>query len=131
MPIEKQVARYGPLKDFIAQGVKVGNTIHLSGQVSIDAAGATVAAGDIVGQVRQTYANIAEALGHFDATLQNVVSETWFVTDIPNVLKHSREVFTARAEAYGGQPDTTQTLIGIAALFQPDLLIEIQIVACV
>jgi hypothetical protein len=62
MAIEKQVVRYGPLEDFIAQGVRVGDTIHLSGQVSVDAAGVTVAPGDIVGQVRQAYANVAEVL---------------------------------------------------------------------
>ena len=129
MAIEKQVVRYGPLKDFIAQGVRVGDTIHLSGQVSADAAGATVAPGDIVGQVRQAYANVAEVLGHFGATLDNVVSETWFVTDIPAMMKQGRAVFAARTEAYGGPPDTAQTLIQIAALFQPDLLIEIQCVA--
>jgi 2-iminobutanoate/2-iminopropanoate deaminase len=129
LAIEKQVIRFGPLKDFIAQGVRVGDTIHLSGQVSVDTAGATVASGDIVGQVRQAYANVAEVLGHFGATLDNVVSETWFVTDIPALMKQSRGVFETRAEAYGGPPDTAQTLIQIGALFQPDLLIEIQCVA--
>ncbi len=107
----------------------MGDTIHMSGQVSVDGAGATVAAGDIVGQVRQAYANVAEVLGHFGATLDNVVSETWFVTDVPGLNRKAREVFTARAEAFGGQPDTAQTLIGVSALFQPDLMIEIQCVA--
>ena len=129
MAIEKQVVRFGPLAGFIAQGGRVGDTIHMSGQVSVDAAGATVAAGDIVGQVRQAYANVAEVLGHFGATLDNVVSETWFVTDVPGLNRKAREVFTARAEAFGGQPDTAQTLIGVSALFQPDLMIEIQCVA--
>jgi enamine deaminase RidA (YjgF/YER057c/UK114 family) len=95
----------------------------------VDAEGATVAPGDIVGQVRQAYANVAEVLGHFDATLENVVSETWFVVDVPGLNKRARAVFTARAEAFGGQPETAQTLIGVSALFQPDLMIEIQVVA--
>jgi 2-iminobutanoate/2-iminopropanoate deaminase len=129
MAIDKQVARYGPLKDFIAQGVRVGDTIHLSGQVSVDGTGATVAPNDIVGQVRQAYLNVAEVLGHFGATLDNVVSETWFVTDVPNLNRNARAVFTARAVAFGRPPDTAQTLIGVSALFQPDLMIEIQCVA--
>ena len=129
MAIEKQVARYGPLKDFIAQGVRVGDTIHMSGQVSVDAAGKTGAPGDIVGQVRQAYANVVEVLGHFGATLDNVVSETWFVVDVPNLNRNARGVFAARAEAFGGPPDTAQTLIGVSALFQPYLKIEIQCVA--
>ena len=107
MPIEKQVVRYGPLKDFIAQGVRVGNTIHVSGQVSVDAAGEVVGAGDIVAQVRQAYVNLAEVLGHFGAGLENVASETYFVTDIAGFLKTGRTVFAARAEAYGGPPAVT------------------------
>lgn len=129
MPPEKQVARYGPLADFIAQAVKVGDSIYLSGQVSVDAQGAVVAPGDIVAQVRQAYANVADALGHFDASLDHVVSETWFVTDLPGLNKKAREVFAARAEAFGGPPDTAQTLIGVSALFRPELLIEIQCLA--
>ena len=45
---EKQVVAFGPFKDFIADGVRVGDTIHLSGAVSVDEQGQTVHAGDIV-----------------------------------------------------------------------------------
>ena len=49
---EKEVVAFGPFKDFIADGVRMGDTIHLSGAVSIDAQGQPLHPGDIVGQVR-------------------------------------------------------------------------------
>jgi len=37
--------------------------------------------------------------------------------------------FAARAEAYGGNPQVAQSLIGVSELAAPDLMIEIKVVA--
>jgi len=37
--------------------------------------------------------------------------------------------FGARAEAYGGNPQVAQSLIQVAALVMPELMIEIKVVA--
>lgn len=126
----KKVVRIGPFKDVIADGVRSGDLLTLSGQVSIDAAGGVVGPGDIEAQVRQSYANIQEVLAQFDATMDDIVDETWFVTDVGNVMANMQSVFSIRAEAYGNKsPEVSQTVIGITALVMPELVIEIKVMA--
>ncbi len=127
--MEKQVVRLGPLASVIASGVRKGNLITLSGQVSIDAQGKVVAEGDIAGQVRQAYANIVEVLEAFGASISDVVDETWFVTDMQDVMANMRPVFGVRDEVYGGTYDVTQTMIQVAGLVYPELLVEIKCIA--
>lgn len=129
MAMNKQVARFGPFKDAIANGVKVGNVLHLSGQVSVDGEGNVVGRGDLGAQVRQAYANVEEVLAKFDATMDSIVDEMWLVTDMQDAMGKTQEVFRIRAEAYGGNPDVTQTLVQVAGLVMPELLIEIKCVA--
>ncbi len=129
MATERQVVRHGPFAEFIADGVKVGNMIYLSGQVSIDDQGQVVAPGDIVAQSRQAYAHIRSTLEEFGATMADIIDETVFVTDVSAVMANLETLFAARAEAYGGQPQVSQTLVQAAALFMPELMIEIKCVA--
>jgi len=129
MATEKQVARFGPFANAIANGVKKGDTIYLSGQVGIDDTGQVVGAGDIGAQVRQAYANVAETLSHFGATMDDIVDETWFVTDVASVMGDFRGVFGIRAECFGGDPQVAQTLIEISSLVMPELLVEIKCIA--
>ena len=129
---KKEVVAFGPFKDFIADGVRVGDTIHLSGSVSIDEQGQTLHPGDIVKQAQQAYGNIATVLEKFGATMDNIVYETLFVTDMQAVMGSEERMgafFGARAEAYGGNPQVSQSLIGVAELVMPELLIEIKVVA--
>ena len=62
MTIEKQTYRSGPYKDLFAQGVKVGNTLYLAGQVGVDETGKP--ATDIVEQTKLAYANIGRVLAN-------------------------------------------------------------------
>ena len=123
---DKEVVAFGPFKDFIADGVRMGDTIHLSGAVSIDDKGKTVHAGDIVQQAKQAYANIAEVLEKFGATMDNIAYETLYLTDMSSVMGSEEKMgafFGARAEAYGGKPQVAQSLIGVKELVAPDLMI--------
>lgn len=129
MIAEKQVVRFGPFKDFIASGVRVGDTIYLSGQVSVDARGEVVGVGNLSAQVRQAYANVKEVLGHFDATMEHIVDEMWLVTDMEETMSNVEELFILRAGAYGGTPQVSQNLVQVAGLVMPELLIEIKCVA--
>lgn len=129
---EKQVVAFGPFKDFIADGVRVGDTIHLSGAVSVDEQGQTIHAGDIVNQGKQAYANISTVLEKFGATMDHIVYETLFVTDMSAIMGGEEQMgafFGMRAEAYGGNPQVSQSLIGVKELVMPELLIEIKVVA--
>ncbi len=50
------------------------------------------------------------------------------MTDLPAYMAEAGEAFKARAIAYGGEPEVTQTLIGVSALVQDRLKIEIKCV---
>ena len=129
MRTARQVTRYGPFQDYIANGVRVGDLVFLSGQVGTDAEGAVVGEGDLVAQVRQCYANIEEALGHFDASMADIVDEMVLVTDMEDAMGQIDEVFEVRAKAFGGAPDITQTFVQVAGLVMPELLVEIKCIA--
>jgi 2-iminobutanoate/2-iminopropanoate deaminase len=118
MPWEKE---YG-----YAQAVKVGDTIHVSGQVSHDDKGNIVGRGEMEVQMRQAYENIRKLLTQYGATLNNVVDETLFVTDMD-------AAFTAavkcRQDIFSGTPVIASTIVQIQRLAFPELMIEIRCVA--
>lgn len=129
--MQKEVIRTGPFKDFIADAVRVGNTIYLSGQVSVDDAGKPVHEGDLAGQVRVVYESIKSILGKYGATMDNIVDEMWLVTDMQDAMGKIEKVFAVRQEAYGRNPEVSQTMVQVAGLVMPELLIEIKVVAII
>ena len=109
-----------------SQAVKVGDTIYLSGQISHDETGEIVGAGDVDVQMRQTYANIKNLLTQYGAGLDNIVDETWFVTDIEAA---SAAAVKLRKEIFSGSPVAALTVVQIERLAFAELLIEIKCVA--
>ena len=118
MPWEKE---YG-----YAQSVKVGDTIYLSGQVSHDDKGNIVGRGDMEAQMRQAYANIQKVLTQYGTTMDNIVDEILFVTDMDNAFKAAVK---CRHDIFSGSPVVASTIVQIQRLAFPDLLIEIRCVA--
>jgi len=116
MPWEKE---YG-----YSQAVKVDNTIYLSGQVSHDDKGNIVGRGDMETQMRQAYENIKKVLAQYGATMDNVVDEVLFVTDMDAAfaarVKCKQEVFS------GNNPVLTSTIVQIQRLAFPELMVEIR-----
>jgi len=127
MTIEKKVFRSGPYADLFCQGVRVGETIYLAGQVGTDNNGA--APQDLVAQMKLAYGHVQSVLAEYGATMDNVVDETWFVTDIDNTMAKVGDLFAARAEIYGKKPEVSQTLVQVAGLVDPSFKIEIKCVA--
>ena len=109
-----------------AQAVKVGDTIYLSGQISHDEEGNIVFAGDMERQMRQAYANIQKLLAQYGATMNDIVDEVVFVTDIDAAIEAAAK---CRQEAFSGTPVLASTLIQIQRLAFPELTIEIKCVA--
>ena len=122
-----------------SQAVKVGDTIYLAGQLSHDDDGNFVGAAPLDGQgrildhsnmevqMRQTYANAEKLLGLYSATLDNVVEEVLYVTDMDAAFAAAGRV---RKEAYGSaQPDVASTIIVTPRLAFPHQLIEIKFIA--
>ncbi len=118
MPWEKE---YG-----YAQAVKVGDTIYLSGQVSHDDKGNIVGLRDMEAQMRQVYTNIQKVLAQYGATMDNVVDEVLFVTDMDTAFAAAVK---CRREVFSGAPVVASTIVQIQRLAFPELLIEIRCVA--
>ena len=118
MPWEKE---YG-----YSQAVKVGDTIYVSGQVSHDDSGNVVSSGDMEAQMRQAYANIRKVLAQYGATMDNIVEEILFVTDM-------NTAFTAavkcREDVFFGAPVVASTIVQVQRLAFPEIMIEIKCVA--
>jgi enamine deaminase RidA (YjgF/YER057c/UK114 family) len=115
MPWEKE---YG-----YSQAVKVDNTIYVSGQVGHDDKGNILGHGNMEVQMRQAYANIEKVLAQYGATMDNVVDEVLFVTDMD-------AAFAARVkckqEVFSGKPLLASTIVQIQRLAFPELMVEIR-----
>jgi 2-iminobutanoate/2-iminopropanoate deaminase len=118
MPWEKE---YG-----YSQAVKVRNTIYISGQVSHDDKGKIVGLRDMEAQMRQAYANIQNVLVQYGVTMDNVVEEILFVTDMDTAFAAATK---CRNEVFSGTPIVASTIVQIQRLAFPELMIEIKCIA--
>ncbi|MDQ3807973.1 MAG: RidA family protein [Thermoproteota archaeon] len=126
MAISKEVKSLGMSweKEYgYSQAVKVGDTIYVSGQVSHDDKGNIVGQGNMEMQMRQAYSNIKKLLAQFGATIDNIVDEVLFVTDMD-------AAFAARVkckqEVFSGNPMVASTIVQIQRLAFPALMVEIR-----
>ena len=127
MALDKKLFRNGPYADLFSQGVQVGNTLHMAGQVGTDATGK--APDSLVEQIKNAYQHVESVLKAFDCTMDNVVEETWFVTDMHECMTQVQDLFAARQAIYGKPPEVAQTLVQVVALVDPSFKIEIKCVA--
>ena len=127
MKIDKKLFRAGPYSDFFSQGVQVGNILTLAGQLGEDAEGKIPES--IREQMENCYKNIQNVLNEFGASLENIIDETWFVTDVNECMANVDEIFSAREKIYGCKPEVSQTLVGTTSLVLPDCKIEIKCIA--
>ena len=127
MALDKKLFRNGPYADLFSQGVQVGNTLHMAGQVGTDATGK--APDSMVEQMKNAYQHVESVLKEFDCTMDNVVEETWFVTDMHECMTQVQDLFAARQAIYGKPPEVAQTLVQVVALVDPSFKIEIKCVA--
>ena len=120
------------------QAIRRGDTIYVSGQVShrgtelvhaapVDENGKVTDFSNMEGQMRQSYANAAELLARFGASLDDVVEEEIYVLDVDAAFAVAGPV---RKEAYGKDvPQVASTLVGVAGLTFPGQLIEVKLIA--
>jgi enamine deaminase RidA (YjgF/YER057c/UK114 family) len=102
-----------------------GQTIYVSGQVAMDAAGQVVGAGDVAVQARQAFENLRLALNAAGAELSDVVKLTTFVTDMAS----ARPAFRAARDAVITNNPPASTLVEVSRLFRDEFLIEVEAVA--
>lgn len=103
-----------------------GKTIYIAGQIAFDATGQVVGKGDLAAQARQVFENLAIALKAAGASFSDVVKTNYYMRDASQVAV-VREIrskyFTAELPA--------STLVEVSRLANPDLLIEIEVIAVV
>jgi enamine deaminase RidA (YjgF/YER057c/UK114 family) len=110
----------------VATGSRI---IHVSGQVAVDAEGKVVGTTHLE-QTRKALENLLIALRSAGATLEDVGKFTIYVVNYSwDALEG---IMTATKEVYGDSyPRTANTLVGVASLWLPDLLVEIDAVAVI
>lgn len=65
-----------------SQAIAAGGAVWLSGQIPLDPATMVLVTGDIDAEVRQVFRNLAAVAAAADATLDDVVRFTIFLTDL-------------------------------------------------
>ncbi|KUI31980.1 RidA family protein [Mycobacterium sp. GA-2829] len=113
----------------VATGSKL---VFIAGQVACDAAGTTVGAGDLAAQVEQCYLNIGTALAAAGATFDDVAKLTVYLVDwTPDKMPALADGLTRAQARLGTTAAPPLTGIGVAALAEPDMLVEIEATAVV
>ena len=109
-----------------SRAVRVGDRIEVSGTTATDEDGDIVGVGNPYAQTTQAIDNVETALVEAGASLADVVRTRMFVTDV----EHYDEVGRAHGEAFGDIRPAT-SMYEIAALVDPDMLVEIEATAIV
>jgi len=100
--------------------------LYVSGQTSNDANGASMHPGDIVAQFNLAWKNLVEVLAAADMQPKNVVRLNFYTTDVDAFMAKAGEMVPVFAKA-GCKP--VSTLLGVARLFEPNAMIEIEATA--
>ncbi|GAA1076614.1 RidA family protein [Nocardiopsis composta] len=111
----------------IAEGSRI---VFLAGQVARDAEGRPVGTGDFAAQVEQAYLNVGRALSECGGSFDDVAKLTIYVVDwTPEKYALLGEGVGRAAEKLGVDPVKPITLIGVAALGEPDIMVEVEATA--
>ena len=103
-------------------------TLLCAGQTSVDAHGAPLHAGDMAAQVDQALANLETVLREAGFSLSDVVRLNYYTTNVDQFVAAAATGGRRLAQA-GCRP--ASTLLGVARLFHPDILVEIEATAMV
>ena len=114
--------RWEPVAGY-SRAVAAGDFIFVSGCTSV-AGREFVHAGDAYAQTAQAISNVEGALAELGAGLSDVVRTRVYVTDISRWQEYGR----AHGDAFGSAMPAT-TMIQIAALVDPRMLVEVEALA--
>jgi 2-iminobutanoate/2-iminopropanoate deaminase len=110
----------------MATRMEGGRLLYIAGQVARDAEGNVLAPGDVRTQARQVFQSLQRVLQAAGGDLDNLLKMTTYITrseDYPAVAEERRQFFPGELPA--------STLIVVACLAQPELLIEVEGMAAI
>lgn len=115
-----------PYKPYrLSQGIRVGDTLFISGQAGYGDDGRIVA-GDFRAQGEQARSNLGRALVEGGSSLHHVAKVTIFLTD----MSHFGEVVALRGKHFR-PPYPADSIVGVAGRYTLEAMIEIEAVALV
>lgn len=105
--------------------------VHVSGQISRLADATPIAPGDLAGQVAQALRNAGRGLEGAGATFGDVLRLTFYVTQwAPEMIGDFMAGIERVADEIGlPMPMPPASLIGVDYLFEPDVLVEVEVTA--
>ena len=101
-------------------------TLYCAGQTAVDADGAPQHAGDMAAQVSLALDNLERVLAHAGMGLRDLVRLNIYTTDVDSLFQHYG-VLAARTGAAQVRPPGT--LLGVARLAYPELMVELEATA--
>ena len=116
---------YGLSHAVVAEG---GKTIYLSGQVGWNEKGESVGA-DLASQLAQAHKNLRRVLAAAGGTVADIVRLNTYVA---NYRPEEGEVVNAaNKKLFGDHVPASMTLMGVQALYSPDVRCEVEVTAVI
>ena len=112
-----------------SQGIKVSGAqtiLFIAGQVAYDDKGGPAHPGDFKAQARAVLSAVKAQVEAGGGTMNSIVKINTYLTDI----RHRVDLVPIREEFFG-KKGPASTLVAVAALAQPDWLIEVEAIAVV
>jgi len=103
-------------------------TVYCAGQISVDDEGRPLHPGDMEAQFHCALDNLERVLAQAGLTLGDLTRLNYYVTDVPAFLEAVPKV-GVRLKKAGCKP--ASTLLGVARLAMPELMIELEATAAV
>ena len=101
-----------------------GRVVFLAGQTATDAAG-TIVGGTVAAQFERALANLLTALRAAGGSAEHLASLTIYAVDLADYRAHGREIGQAWRRL-AGRDYPAMAAVGVAALWDPAALVEIQ-----
>ena len=117
-----QGAAYAP-----AVIVPSGRLVIVSGIVALDADGNIVGQGSVAEQARFIFSQIGKLLAEGGGSIGDIVKITTYLTDMDKY----GEFVSVRSEVFAELEKPASAAVGVAALINPELLIEIEALAVI
>lgn len=109
-----------------SRAVRVGALVWVAGTTATGPDGRIVAPGDAAAQTRQVLENIRGALERAGARLDHVVRSRMYVRDV-----RDWEAIGRVHGEYFGSIRPAATMVEVSGLVDPDMLVEIEVDACI